>query len=303
MTGVWVFDSNNIWVNNGSIYRFNGNSWSLLSVSAQSEVRTILLDGGLSGFSMFAFNDNDVWLTDGGGIFHIISVTGNKGLAIEYRMDSLGTGFLHNAWGASSNDLFVVGDKGTILHFDGTAWTKFPQITTKDIRHIWGTSHSNVWASGWNESTGESVLLHFDGSSWQELNVKDLGDIGPGRHGLIGVWAVDSAGHSKTYACGSFVYSRTDNASWKTDTLSNSLGTDAFDALVNLSGNGANDLMVEGGGGFVSHWNGKSWFLFSGLYNYQESNFESLGFHFKGNSACIVGFRRGSSWIAVGQRK
>jgi hypothetical protein len=33
-------------------------------------------------------------------------------------------GYLHHgAWGSSASDVYVVGDNGTILHYDGVAWT------------------------------------------------------------------------------------------------------------------------------------------------------------------------------------
>ena len=43
----------------------------------------------------------------------------------------LGTGTYWAVWGATGNDVFAVGDDGSIWHYDGTSWTAQPSGTTQ----------------------------------------------------------------------------------------------------------------------------------------------------------------------------
>ena len=38
---------------------------------------------------------------------------------------------LNGLWGTSANDIFAVGDRGTVVHFDGESW----QQTLLDVTH------------------------------------------------------------------------------------------------------------------------------------------------------------------------
>ena len=47
---------------------------------------------------------------------------------------------LHSVWGSSATDVFVVGDAGTVLHYDGSAWSKMNCGTSANLKGVWGTS-------------------------------------------------------------------------------------------------------------------------------------------------------------------
>jgi hypothetical protein len=297
LTGCWVFGTNSIYVVGGSVYKStDGKNWTNVT---PTDSRGVNLKGGLSGFSMFAFSENDYWLTGYGAMFHY-----NGTIAQLYEPDSLHSGSFHSMWGMSSTDMYAVGDGGTILHFDGSTWTKMQSGTTKDIAEIWGTSDANIWGSGWNEHTGSVVILHYDGAAWKTIDLTQVGN-NIGYNPIIGVWTCDSTGHHKCYACGSFLYRNSDvSNTWVTDSgkIQNALSTGGYDPLNYIRGNASNDYMVEGGSGFVSHWNGNSWFLYSSMYNYNDANFDTYAFSFVGNTACQVGAKDGSGWVAIGQR-
>lgn len=67
---------------------------------------------------------------------------------------------LFDVWGAESDDVFAVGESGTILHWDGTAWSDMAGGGDDDLRAVWGTTGDNVYAVG-------DRLYHYDGSAWQ----------------------------------------------------------------------------------------------------------------------------------------
>lgn len=55
-------------------------------------------------------------------------------------------GPLFHVWGASGTDVYAVGD-GTILHYDGAAWTEV-QTLAQQLTGVWGSSPADVFAVG-----------------------------------------------------------------------------------------------------------------------------------------------------------
>jgi len=66
--------------------------------------------------------------------------------------------------GTSSSDVFAVGRQGTIIHYNGKAWSTMTSGTTDDILGIWGSSSSDVYTSGY---TG--TILHYNGKTWSPM--------------------------------------------------------------------------------------------------------------------------------------
>ena len=65
---------------------------------------------------------------------------------------------LRGVWGESSSDLFAVGADGTIIHFDGSAWSAMGSATSCLLFSLWGSSSADVFAVGNN-----GTILHYDG--------------------------------------------------------------------------------------------------------------------------------------------
>ncbi len=279
-------------------YKFDGTTFTKLS--AYNLTRDREMGGGLNGFNIFGFDENDYWLISGNGsrAYHSVYDT---------QFDEFNPGNTNSCWGPSSNDIFVVGNSGQIHHFDGTKFTDMVSGTTKDLRSVSGTNHNNVWAAGFDESTAQSILLHYDGSTWSEIPLSSNPlNVYPGAtgHALGYVWSTDSNGHKIVVPSGSLVWRRTDVGEWRSDTalLPNRLNGGGF-IMVGALGNNINDFMAIGGWGFVAHWNGKTWKKYDELYNYGNPNYGPAAFSMKGNTACVVGTKSGQSWIAVGRRK
>ena len=133
---------------------------------------------------------------------------------------------LYGIWGSAANDVFTVGEGGTILHYDGISWSAQSSGTTKDLNAVWGSSAANVFAVGnggtiiryngieWtSQSSGTSVdlygiwgisessmfavgsggtILHYNGTSWSS-------QASGSTNRLYGVWGTDT---SNMYAVG-----------------------------------------------------------------------------------------------------
>jgi hypothetical protein len=83
---------------------------------------------------------------------------------------------LYGIWGNASDNIFVVGSDGTILHYDGkdhngVKWVKIKSNSSKTLRNIWGTpsisSNSNpdkIVAVG---NSGE--ILEYQNGAWKRV--------------------------------------------------------------------------------------------------------------------------------------
>jgi hypothetical protein len=72
-------------------------------------------------------------------------------------------------WWASGSEAFAVCDKGIILHYNGTDWAIMDSGTTQRLRDIWGTAPDDIFAVGEN-----GTLLHYDGTIWEIMTSPTL---------------------------------------------------------------------------------------------------------------------------------
>ena len=64
----------------------------------------------------------------------------------------------------SATDGWAVGYYGTVLHWNGSAWTKVTSPTTYDLYSIAMVSATDGWAMGKN-----GTILHWNGSAWTKV--------------------------------------------------------------------------------------------------------------------------------------
>jgi hypothetical protein len=58
-----------------------------------------------------------------------------------------------------------VGQSGTILHYDGVAWSAMSSGTGYSLRGVWGSSGADVFAVG-----EDRTILRYDGTAWTAMN-------------------------------------------------------------------------------------------------------------------------------------
>lgn len=58
---------------------------------------------------------------------------------------------------SSGSDVYAVGDKGTILHWNGSSWSnQTVSGVVHSLRSVWGSSITNIYAVG-----SEGIILHY----------------------------------------------------------------------------------------------------------------------------------------------
>ena len=137
----------------------------------------------------------------------------------------------------------VVGKAGTLLRLSAGAWKPAAEaITTDNLRGVWGTGVSNVYA------VGDCGVLRYDGLSWKTTSIGSS-------YKLNEVWG---SGPSDVYAVGlGGIMFRYDGVSWKLVKAGTS------HTLYGVWGTSASDVYVAGGtytkGNVVLHYNGNQW--------------------------------------------
>jgi photosystem II stability/assembly factor-like uncharacterized protein len=58
------------------------------------------------------------------------------------------TEWLTGVWGSGPNDVWVVGDEGTILRWNGSTWMPSSSGTRERLSAVWGSGPNDVWIAG-----------------------------------------------------------------------------------------------------------------------------------------------------------
>jgi len=89
------------------------------------------------------------------------------------KMPSGTTVTLHSVWGLETGEAFAVGDRGTVVHYDGSRWRAIATPTTSDLYGVWALDPENVVVTGDN-----GTALYYDGASWTPLETGTTARIG-----------------------------------------------------------------------------------------------------------------------------
>lgn len=81
-------------------------------------------------------------------------------------MNSDVDGNLYGVFGFSGNDVFAVGDNGTVIHWTGTKWLTVSIPSSESFRAVWGLHSSDLWVAGEN-----GTLLRWNGAIWMDHSV------------------------------------------------------------------------------------------------------------------------------------
>jgi len=150
-------------------------------VASNAFVRHLLPDGsfdwvGIPGtanvYGIWGSGPEDVWLVADNSLHKkwelgltLHGSGGADGGALTWtEVDSRSAVALRAIWGSSANDIWAVGDMGSIRHATSATVTKLevvPSPTSERLRAVWGSAADDVWAVG-----DVGTILHYDGKAW-----------------------------------------------------------------------------------------------------------------------------------------
>ncbi len=152
---------------------------------------------------------------------------------------------LRGITGSSPTDVYAVGKRGTILHYDGTQCKQLPTSSKKDLNGIWGSFEKgiiNVFAVG-----KKGTILHYDGTQCKQLPTHSGEDLngawGSFENGIINVFAVGDRGTILRY----------DGTQWF------QMSNPEQSKLNGIWGNSSNSIFAVGDEGTILHYDGTRW--------------------------------------------
>jgi hypothetical protein len=256
---VAIINENNIWavgeimiadtsINSYTVYNavhWDGNDWELKQIpyyfNSQAYYHPIQ--------SVFAFNENDIWFCGNG----VMNWDGTNFRSIGISPIVWGPYQMNKIWGSDNSNLYIVGNNGSIAHYNGTNWQRIESGTTLNINDIWGD---------FNEKTQEwevlAVAFNYPASLDKEIfmirnnsvqNIPTLPIMWP----ISTIWFVSN---KQYYVAGVGIYQKRliQDGQWKNGVLDLTTFT-----TTSIRGNNANDVIGVGAFGDFLHFNGVSW--------------------------------------------
>jgi len=175
----WVFchDTDSIWSvgNDATALYYDGQTWQ------KHETPT---DQTLWG--VWGADPDDMWTVGGKGQEEgQATILRNQGSGWEQveipeiQKDKVYAFF--KVWGTSADNVYIVGQRGVMLHWNGSELAEVETGTDEDLISLWGTGPDRIAAVGGRTN---GVVARYDGTSWTTTAL----DLAPG---LNGVWMGD----------------------------------------------------------------------------------------------------------------
>ena len=231
--------------------KWNGSNWTVVRIPYNYQ--------GEDFFnpiqSVFAFGANDIWFC-GNGVIHW---DGNNFNPMPIPTNVWGPYQMNKIWGSGGNDLYIVGNNGSIAHYGGSAvgWKKIESGTTLDIYDIWGNYNSKTQAS---EILCVASTLDINNGK----EVMQISGTGVNKINNVGLpWSLNTLWfipERKYFIGGDGLYiTKSLGNNWIRD---NSMPPYY---KTNIRGSNYNDIWICGAFGLIMHNNGMSWHNFQNI--------------------------------------
>jgi len=156
------------------------------------------------------------------------------------------TADLNDIWGVK-NDIYIVGDRGTIINIMNYHWKTIDNnYFDFNFKSIWGASKSDIFIVGHNRKSNstDGIILHYNGSSLTQMVL-------PFKTNLNAVWGFKN---DNIYAVGNNYILHYDGKKW----LKEVYMENGF-KFNDIWGNSKNDIIAITEKGNVMKYDGKSW--------------------------------------------
>jgi hypothetical protein len=204
-------------------------------------------------------------------------------------------GFTYGLWGSSSQDMYFVGEHGSIVHWDGHAFQQQASGTDFTLGDICGQANGERFAAGADLAAATGIILRYDGSSWEPLIEGRGADFDSSelfKTQLYGdmpsLW---TSGSGPLIVAGEFAYRWKDGAwDFVPGLTGNALGPRQyyFGSLWKVRGSSPSDVILAGQSETLLHYNGSTWQAIGTRYH-SGSTLDWLSVSIKGDLAVAVG--------------
>jgi len=230
---------------------FDGRDWTLHTLHNTAFLTDIKV-----------FSDNDIWVTSG----HPKHWNGNEWIRYNlYNMGVLknGEGPLYHIWGSSSNNMYFIGNNGTIVYYDGENFKKISGVPNFEYYCIDGIEDPDIygeriWVGFLNSGPERGGLIFYNGLEWQTLWSNDIQFFSDPVYRTVGsIWTTPEEKWVVFYTGG-----HTDgiitihNQEYFRDYHIQKKNQGGF--IRSIDGNDVNDFFAVGDFNNVVHYNGKT---------------------------------------------
>ena len=158
--------------NGGAALRGDGRTWTQVRVPTDQDL-----------WGVWGANPSDVWAVGGsageGSVPTVLRDTGSGFEAVVLPvLERPDVNAFFKVWGSGADDVYIVGQNGAVLHWDGERLVELHVGVTEDLIDVWGTGPDRVAVIG-GRRNGAGAL--WDGTTWRVLDLAHL-------PGLNGVW-------------------------------------------------------------------------------------------------------------------
>lgn len=179
LTWVYGFSPTSIFVVGaaGIILHYDGASWTQMPSPTTDTL-----------WGVWGATEAELWAVGGSGRADATPVVlryrpgegGWKAIAMP-ALARANVGAFFKVWGSAADNVYIVGQRGAVVRWDGRVWTELTLDTDEDLISIWGSSADNIVTVG---SRTNGVIGVWDGSSWDTRSVSPV-------PALNGVWVKD----------------------------------------------------------------------------------------------------------------
>jgi hypothetical protein len=309
---VAIINENNIWAV-GEIYlldtlgqpdplpynavHWDGNDWTTKRI--QTSFRGNLITVPLTG--IFTFSATDIWMV--GSL--PIHGDGQNWIMYDLRTTVYPSLSLSKAWGKSTNDMYFVGNSGSIAHYQNGQWSRIESGTDMSLVDMVGTSGDNIFISGSDASNVKGLILKKKGSAFETFVnsriVTSQEIFHPDLFGsLPSLWLDEK---NTLYAAGNLLYQykfgKWDYVrSLPENYIGGNPGVFYRGYIADVKGVKSNDMWIAGDRNTLRHFNGVSWEQI-GLPYSPYSDIVWYTVYPTENSVAVVGFKGNSAIVML----
>ena len=301
-----IIDENNIWAvgeilmpdtNENGYTRYNavhwdGNEWELkrvfYPVVCGSE-DTISYPSG----SIIIFDNDEIWTSSTGDKIAILK-NGNQ--TSKFCIPPSLKMSINKIWGVNNQDVYIVGNNGSIAHYQNGVWTKIETGTDLQFYDIYGSENSQTGkleilaVCSQNYPPGKGIYS-IEGNKATEISsnipAEQIAE-------LFGIWFIPERHY---YLSGDGIYEKNllSENSWQNGPLDIT-----HYATGGIKANGLNDIFTAGAYGEVLHFNGVRWKSFINETGLSSGGYSRIAV--KGNVLVAVGSEGQQAKILMGKR-
>ena len=257
---LWIVSDDNIWAvgqiiaeDPDSSFDGSGEEWFNAAHWDGEKWNLIRILNTATLYSIWYFSESDIWVSSGfpkhwDGQQWTMYHFQDMGLGIEVSTEHI--------WASSPNNVYFVGWKGSIVHYNGSNFTKMESGTTCKLEDVWGIDGNHIWAVGTESDNSRSVILFYNGKTWNTLHDTN----NERKCWSNSVWTNSPYLLFLNGGSGRYLFDLMQEKLSKYESAGEWFGYDIY-------GTAYNDIFTSNAGSEILHFNGSTWHLYTEFQN------------------------------------